>query len=284
MSKVAPSLVVGGSEDEPLVLAGPPDGLSGRIELHNPSDAKVVLRDAGLTDPSGVLRLPAARHALEPFVLRPDQGGSMALSIAVDRATPPGEYRAELEVAGRSRPVVLQVTEVLDLSVEPRSLVVFNRPGVVQKKRLLVTNEGNVPVSLGEPVSVDLRHDRPRERPFRAALEPFLATDKPDLEELVAALIAVARAEEQLGTVEARAQAQVELRPGEATALDLELTLRGDLPATRRYRGRLPVLTRDVDVVVVASAGPAEAKPPPAPRRRTAATTKKTRPKRGAGA
>jgi len=283
VSKAAPSLVVGGSEDELLVLAGPPGELSGRIELHNPSDAKVVLRDAGLTDPSGVLQLPTARHRLGPLVLRPDQGGSMPLSIAVDPATPPGAYRAELEVAGRTRPVVLRVAEVFALTVEPRSLVLLNRPGVAQRKQLVVTNEGNVPFSLGDPVTVDLRPDRPREPMLRTALKRFLATEEPDLEEIVAALLAVAREEERLGAVEVRAQAQVELRPGETTALELELTLQDDLPATRRYRGRLPVLTRDVDVIVVASAGPTEEKPSPAPRRRAPAT-KKPPPKRGAKA
>src|SRR5437588_5902829 len=98
-----PSLVVGSSEDEPLVLAGPPGELTGQVRLHNPGDAKVVLRDAGIKDPSGVLRLPSARHPLEPTVLRPDQGDDVPLSISVDPSTPPGDYDVELEVGGRSR-------------------------------------------------------------------------------------------------------------------------------------------------------------------------------------
>jgi hypothetical protein len=284
VSKPVPTLVVGGSEDEPLVLSGPPTDLTGRIELHNPSDAKVVLRDAGLRDPSGVLTLPTARAAVQPLVLRPDQGGTLPLAVAVDPATPPGEYSAEIEVGGRSRPVVLRVAEVFDLRVEPRRLVVLNRPGVAQTKRLVVTNEGNVPFTLGDPVTVDLRRDPPRERTLRVALEPFLRTEEPELKDLVVAMLAIAREEERLGELQVRGERQVEVRPGETTALDVEITLYDELPPTRRYRGVLPVLTRDVDVVVVPSRGPEPAEKTPQRRRRTTTTTKRPPPKRGATA
>jgi hypothetical protein len=282
MSEALPSLVVGGSEDEPLVLSGPPAELTGRIQLHNPSGAKVVLRDAGLKDPSGVLRLPEARHVVQPLVLRPDQGGSLPLSIAVDPATPPGEYRAELDVAGRTRAVLLQVAEVVDLTVEPRSLVIVNRPGTAQKKRLIVTNEGNTAFTLGDPVTVDLREDPPRYGALRVAIEPLLRGDKLDLDELVVALLAVAREEERLGSVEVRARRQVEVQPGETTAVELELTLKDELVATRRYRGRLPVVTRDVDVIVVASPGSEQKEKPQSRPRTRAAQAKRPPPKRGA--
>jgi hypothetical protein len=282
MSEALPSLVVGGSEDEPLVLSGPPAELTGRIQLHNPSGAKVVLRDAGLKDPSGVLRLPEARHVVQPLVLRPDQGGSLPLSIAVDPATPPGEYRAELDVGGRTRAVLLQVAEVVDLTVEPRSLVIVNRPGTAQKKRLIVTNEGNTAFTLGDPVTVDLREDPPRYGALRVAIEPLLRGDKLDLDELVVALLAVAREEERLGSVEVRARRQVEVQPGETTAVELELTLKDELVATRRYRGRLPVVTRDVDVIVVASPGSEQKEKPQSRPRTRAAQAKRPPPKRGA--
>jgi hypothetical protein len=294
VARAAPSLVVGGSDDEPLVLSGPPAELTGRIQLHNPGDAKVVLRDAGLKDPSGVLRLPETRHVLKPLVLRPDQGGSLELSVGVDPATPPGEYRAELDVGGRSQEVLLHVAEVVELSVEPRKLVLVNRPGVAQKKSLVVTNEGNVPFTLGDPAVVDLREDPQRNRALRVAIEPLLRRDNPDLEELVVALLAVAREEERLGSVDVRAAGRVEVQPGETTAVELELTLQerkqdeDELPATRRYRGKLPIVTRDVDVIVLASPGGPDTKPdkeekPPTPRKRAASSAaRRPPPKRGA--
>jgi hypothetical protein len=283
VSEPRPLLVVGGSEDEPLVLSGPPGDLSGRIELHNPGDAKVVLRDAGLKDPSGALRLPAARHALAPVVLRPDQGGSVPLSIAVDPATPPGEYHAELDVGGRSRAVVLRVIEKFDLTVEPKSLVVVNQSGVAQKKQLTVTNDGNVTFTFAGPGTVDLRDDMPRDRVLRFAIEPLLGKETPDLEALIVALLAVARGDrDRLGSVDVRTPGgEVEVLPGETKPVDLEITVQDDLPGNRRYRGRLPVLTRDIDIIVVASGGPAKKEPPRQPRPR-ATETKKSPKRRGA--
>jgi hypothetical protein len=244
MTEKASSLVVVGSDDEPLVLTGRPHALTGTLQLHNPSDAKVVLRDAGLRDPSGALRLPEARYRLQPIVLRPDQGGSVLVSVAVDSTTSPGEYRAELEVAGNVRTVVLQVAETVDLSVDPETVVIANRPGVAQKKRLVVTNDGNVPFTIGEPVEVELRRDVP--------------------------LAFIRREEQVVGTVEARAPAAIEVAPGETATIELALTLVEAPPAIHRYRGRLPVVTHDVDVVVVASTStpqaPTKPKPKPKPK------------------
>jgi len=259
MGETAPSLVVIGSDDEPLVLAGGPRALTGSLHLHNPGATKVVLRDAGLRDPSGALRLPDARHVLRPIVLRPDQGGSVPLSVAVHPTTAPGEYRAELEVAGRVRTVVLQVAETVDLSVDAGTFKKTNRPGVAQTKRIVVTNEGNVSFSIGEPVEVELRHDLP---------------------------LAFLRREEQVGTVEARARAPIEVPPGESATIELAFTLVEAPPATRRYRGRLPIVTADVDLVVLASTSAPQEKAKPKATARTSrgtTTTSRKRPTTGGG-
>jgi hypothetical protein len=266
MAEKASSLVVIGSDDQPLVLTGGPHALTGTLQLHNPSDTKVVLRDAGLRDPSGALRLPEARHRLHPIVLRPDQGSSVLVSVTVDPTTPAGEYQAELEVAGQVRTVVLRVAETVDLSVEPGTLVIANRPGLAQKKRLVVTNDGNAPFSIGEPVEVELRRDVP--------------------------LSLIRRDEPVIGTVEARAPAAIEVPPGETATVELALTVVEAPPAIHRYRGRLPVVTRDVEVVVVASTDapqerskpkPAASKPKPAAgkARRTRTTTRRKPPTGG---
>jgi hypothetical protein len=249
------SLVVNQSEKEPVVLVGPPGELSGRIQLHNPGDASLVVRDAGLKDPSGALRLSKARHGLRPLVLRPDQVGSLTLTIAVDPATPSGRYPAELELEGRLLPVILEVSELFELSVQPETLVVINLPDVRQRKQILVTNTGNVAFSLGEPGAVELHEDRRDDSVLRVALEPLLRGPKADLDAVVVALLAVAREErEPLGALEVRAPGgPINVPVGETATFELEITLRDKLPTHRRYRGRLPVLTQDVRVLVVPS-------------------------------
>jgi hypothetical protein len=279
----SPSLVVGGSEHEPVVFSGPPDELTARIDIHNPSKAKVVLRDAGLRDPTGALRLPTARHALEPVVLRPDQGGSVPLSIAVDPTTPPGEHAAELDLGGRTQTVVLHVAEVLDLTVTPDELVVVNSPGIAQKKRVVVTNDGNVPFTIADPGPAVLRDDLPADRVRRVAIEPLPGREEPDLEALVVAVLAVVREEERGRgrVVVTTVGGEVQLQPGETKPVDLEITLQDELPVGGRYRARIPILTQNVDVVVVTSGGPVMGgggeEAPKRPSRRTTDTDKPKR-------
>jgi hypothetical protein len=278
--EAAPLVVIG---EDPLVLSGPPTALTGRVHLYNPGERRVVLRDAGLRDPSGVLELSGARHAVGPLVLGPDQAGSMPLSIALDSTTPQGSYELELAVGGRAQRVVLHVAEAVQITVEPRTVVVLNRPGEVQRKRLVVRNDGNVVITVGEPTLVDLREDPLRYRALRVALEPLLRRERPDLDELAVALLAIARDEERVGAVAVRAPAPVRLGPGETEEVEIEVRFQDELPPERRYRGRLPVVTADVDLVVVASGGavPGEEPAPSRPRPRRA-NPKRSSAKRGA--
>lgn len=274
MPEPVPSILVGGSIDEPFVLAGPPGELTGRIQVRNPGDVKVVLRDAGLKDPSGVLALPSSRHVLQTVVLQPDQGGSIPLSVAIDPSTPPGEYRAELNLVGQTRPVLLQVTEFFHLKVLPRSLVVINQPDLRQTKQLVITNDGNVAFTIADSARVDLWNDSPRDRVIRVVIEPSPVTDNPDFQALVVALrTALADEHARLGSLEVSIPGgPVEVHPGETQAVELEITVPQELPPDRRYRGQLPILTADLDIFVVASAAAVPKQKSPRSRRRPANT------------
>jgi hypothetical protein len=281
MSEPIPFDIVAAPEDEPLVLSGPPGDLTGRVALHNPGDVNLVLRDAGLKDPSGVLTILPLRHTLPALVLRPDQGRVVPLRAAVDPATPPGEYHATLELAGRSRPAVLHVVEVFDLTIRPQSLVVVNRPGRAQRKRVVVTNRGNVTFSIGDLGDVELKDDMIWERAVRVAVEPWAGREDFKIEELVVAVLRVARDEAfRVGCLSVRSLAgQVDVAPGETAAIDLEITLREALPSNGRYRGRAALLTQDLELVVVSSSEPAV----PAEKAEKAAAAPKKTPKRQGG-
>src|ERR1700681_3295261 len=125
--------IIASPDDEEIVLAGPPGKLTGRMNFHNRGNVNVVLRDAGLSDASGVLTARTLRLSLATLVLRPNQEKQVQLRFAVDPATPAGKFHAELEFGGRTRPVVLYIAEVLDLTVRPDSIVVLNRPGEPQR-------------------------------------------------------------------------------------------------------------------------------------------------------
>jgi hypothetical protein len=260
---VAESLLrIATPQDEPLVLAGPPGQLTGQIELDNPGDVVVVLRDAGLKDPSGVLSTTFERQTFSPLVVRAHQKRRAPLTVTLDQTTPPGEYRAELELAGGTRPVVLHVSEVIDLTVRPQSIVVMNQPGP-QRKRIVVTNEGNVSFVIGDLGDVDLEDDMISERAARLALEPWTTTKGEKIEEPVLALLKIASedAYRDAGLAVHTLGAGLTVAPGDVAVIDLEVTLQVDLPSNSRYRGRTPLLTRTLEFIVVSSGGPLEKHP-----------------------
>jgi hypothetical protein len=244
-------------DDEPLVLAGPPRKLTGQIDLHNTGDASVVLRDASVHDPSGVLRARPGRQSFSPVVVRAHQQQRGPVSISLDPLTPPGEYHAEIEVAGGTRPVILHVTESIDVAVHPQSIVVLNQQGA-QRRRVVVTNEGNVSFAIGDLGDVDLENDLLPDR-TRLALEPVTQGVQPvarDLDGPVFVLVRLAPADavrERGLSVRAHGPA-VTVKPGDTAVIELDITVQAELPPNSRYRGRAALLTRDLEFVVVSSA------------------------------
>jgi hypothetical protein len=197
----------------------------------------------------------------------------------VDPTTRPGEYQVELELAGQTRPVVLHVTEVFSLTLRPGSIVVANQPGHTQRKRIVVTNTGNVTLAISDIGEVDLKDDLAWERAIRIAVETGANRPEEEIEKLVVAVLQeVRQRDEPVGSLVVRIPGgPVEVKPGETAAIDLDITLAEGLPHGSRYRGRAPLLTQDLDIVVVPSAAPVEGKPPPPPAEEQAETGKKPR-------
>jgi hypothetical protein len=278
MAEPIPNDIIAVPEDEPLVLTGPPLDLTGNVVLHNPGNINVVVRDAGVKDTKGVLISRPLRRALPKFVLRPDQGRSVKLKIALDANTPPGEYEVELDVAGRSLSAVLHVTEVFDIKVEPRRIVVANLAGQTQQKRLIVANKGNVAFTVGDLGTIDLKDDMIWDRALRLAVEPLADKADLDLEELAVAMLRVALEDSyRAGSLlVSNLSGKVKVAPGQTAAIDLELTVQEELPPNSRYRGRLPLLAEDLEIIVVSSSDPMEVEPSATDAKGAAKTAKKT--------
>ncbi len=255
--------IIAGTEDQRLVLAGPPARLTGNLHVHNRSDTHLVLRDVGLTDPSGVLTIGRSRQKVSTLVLRPHQERRVLLRLALPSTTPPGEFHAELEIVGQSRPIELHVTEVVDLTVTPQSIVVLNRRGERQHRRIVVTNDGNLAFTIGDFGDVDLEDDVIPDRAVRLALEQCAGIGKDKIEGPLLALLRIRDegAWRRGGLSVRRLGENIEIAPGATTAIDLEITLETELPPNSRYRGTMPLLTRDLEIVIVSSDGPLESAP-----------------------
>jgi hypothetical protein len=256
MAEPSPVSFAGASADAPIRLAGPPDQLAGQVRLSNAHSSAIVLRDAGVSDSSGRLAQLPARHSFAPVVLRPSEERAVPLVIGIDPNTAPGEYHVELDVMGQRRPAVLAVAQNVRLRLDPKRVVVLGDSVQPWRAQLMLTNEGNVPLPIGPIADVDLRDDVAQVRDLRGVVGPLLADVPRKLEDFVAVLLAVLPPQ---GPVVARLRVRtpdtpMELAPGHSQSLEVELSLLSELPANGRYRGRVPVLTEDLEFIVISPA------------------------------
>lgn len=191
----------------------------------------------------------------------------LPLTAAVGPTTPPGVYDFHLDIAGHSYPAKVHVTELVGLEVSPARLVIQDGPGVRVVKRVVVSNVGNVPVTIGASADVALRADVPRadaaqERLARLCRQLAGLGDEPG--------------EAPPGDLKAIGHLKVRitdgagpLAPGEVVELAIETTVPARLPAGARLVGTAVLVTADLEFVVV-TAPPVVAVPPrrpnPAPR------------------
>jgi hypothetical protein len=211
--------------------------------------------------------------ALSSIVLRPGQQRSLPIQMSLNPHTPPGEYRATLEAGGRSREVIIHITEYVLLDISPSELVLENVPDARYTKRVVFTNRGNTPLQIGELGAVPLDDERFDCRMLRAALEAVGDETHP-LEEYVAEIARQSRdILQRAGHLRVKnTSGPFELQPGEIHPVDLEIQIPSTLEKRTRYTGTVAIYTNDLDFVVVPAQG--KAKPdsgtekPPAKRAR----------------
>jgi hypothetical protein len=189
-----------------------------------------------------------------------------SVAASLHPLTPPGRYEGTVTVNGVATPAVLEVGERVALSLSQSELVVFAEAGE-QRRRMVVTNRGNIPLPISSLGPMTLRVDQPQrslmsrlgivaEQP-RTVRTPERDPDEPE------------------PTVEARLDTPVELQPGDSAALDWIVEVTGALPPGVRHRATAALYTSDVTFIVTPPQKTPE-KPATrerAPRARKAATT-----------
>lgn len=228
------------SQDESIILVGPPEALHGEVRLQNQGTKSVVLREVQLhSEPlAPASATTPVTYALPPVALRPGQTRDIPLDLALGHHTTPGEYHGELDVAGQVLPAVLHVTETVHLDLSPSQLVIENRAGVMIAKRVVFSNRGNVPLPIGAIGPVPLEDEFLQCRILRGALAA-VGDQKKSLEEYIAEVVRQAR-----GTLEEAGFLRVYntagtlvLQPGEVRPIDLNIRLPEKLRKHTLYRG-----------------------------------------------
>ena len=191
------------------VLTGPPGQLRTSVTVENTADRQVAVRAAALHG-IGEVAVPTGVGAVIPA----GATVTVPVSFSVDPATAPGEYAAELEVAGTRRAVVVRVESHLAMRVSPRK--VLAAPGR-QEVGLELTNDGNVDIVVAAL--------------SRARTDDGGRDPGPDVSLALDATLVVAAA----STVSATGHLEVP----------------EGLDPTRRHTARIPVGLADLDVIVL---------------------------------
>ena len=245
--------------DEPLILTGPPTAVHGHFHLQNSTTEKMHVRGATLrstarTGAAGLLgRLASSLAddglALRRIVVRPGPARAVPVALSLDARTPPGTYHLELLVHDQLRAVVMHITETVQLRIEPGHLVLPNRAGKKVTKRVVFTNDGNVPIEIRSIGAIVLDDEIASCRALRGALTDVGET-MTTLDEFVAALGKRFKALYDMLVLKVQNKA-VTLDPGVTEAMNLTITLPAKLDPRARYSGYAAISTSNLVFTIV---------------------------------
>ena len=127
-------------QQDPLIFSGPPGRLHADLTVANAGDRRLAVRGVTVLR-KGSPDLDAQAAALIP----PGATASLQVTLPVEPGTSPGDYPAEVQVAGIRRAAVLRVEAVLAMRITPRRLLA--EPGT-HEVSIVAVNEGNVDLPL----------------------------------------------------------------------------------------------------------------------------------------
>ena len=135
-----PSAKSAAKQQDPLIFSGPPGRLRADVTVANTGDRGLAIRGVTILR-EGSADIDAQAAALVP----PGTTTSIPVSVPMDPGTSPGDYPAEVQVAGIRRAAVLRVESDLAMRITPRRLLA--EPGT-HDVSIVAVNEGNVDVPL----------------------------------------------------------------------------------------------------------------------------------------
>ncbi len=243
-------------KESPITFAGEPQRLTGRVRLRNPTAGRVIIRELrlhGAPSPAiGAAEESAGAAVPVVAVLEPGQRTSAQVRVALDPHTPPGDYDAILRLSGQEYPARLHVLASPTLEIEPDDVVVPNQPGTRVHARVALTNDGNVPLPIGNIGGVVLDEELLTCKTIRATLAA--GTNEPrSLQEWVSSYLQTgATLVDSMGALWVDIeQAPLELQPGETVVVDLRVRVPDSLDARSRYRGVAFLYDTQVSISVV---------------------------------
>jgi hypothetical protein len=242
------AIELAGPKDVRLFFSGPPKAVTGTIPLVNPSANKQRIRAVAVSAGhlKGVTGLPLRELSL--FVkLNPGERANVSGTIRLDRQTPPASHEIEITVGSRTVPATVDVTEFVDLRIQPGEITIVEDSRSSFTRKFIVENVGNVAMRIGgrseAPIfdSVDL---------VSTLLTGLHKADKASAESMAKGFLKE-WSDLQAGTLAINWETLV-LRPGHKQVIDVEFQLSPDLKPLRQYNANLQLYNATVSMEIYA--------------------------------
>lgn len=204
---------------EPLIFTGPPGRMCAEVTIANTGERRLAVRALTVSrDGSADVEVQTAA------LVAPGTTASMTVTVPMDPATSPGDYPAQVQVAGIRRAAVLRVGSNLAMHLTPRRVLAEVGTHTVS---FVAVNEGNVDV----PLAVVTR-GRTSDGGEEAGPDVTLTLPEP-----------------------------VVLAAASTLSLQGRLKVPPTLEPTRRHTASVPVGLADLEVIILARTAETEAKP-----------------------
>jgi hypothetical protein len=221
-------------------LVGPPGRMSGTFRVRNKHDKRIVITE-------GLLRYPepgsAGKGEAGEFegavrmtaIVPPGHSADVRSRACLPASTPPGRYRAALTLGDSTYPVELLVTEFMKTKIAPAQIFVPGAAGYAQKN-IVVSNHGNVRVTVGSFGALPLDDELAMCRIIRAALKNAPANTETVHQWTTVYLRTAGDHLEHLGMLWVDAErGPIIVEPGQSVPVTLRIRIPENLPASRCY-------------------------------------------------
>ena len=239
--------------EPPVILYGDPQRVSGHLELNNLSEEDLPLSTISIIDSD--VRGSSGTVLEEIYVARTIPGsGSVKIPVRLKlhSTTPPGEYRQTLSIGSSRKELIIKVNELKQIKIQPSQLSLEGEPNARITKTLLMSNLGNIDLSINRLGAVILEDESAFCRSLQTSLRSKAQEGyQPFLDALVAEL-----AEARVDMLRVRvADREMAIPAGETSEVTLEFQLPGDLKPGRNYLGSLTVHNKTIGIQVTGLSG-----------------------------
>jgi hypothetical protein len=233
----------------PIVCTGGPASCQGYVVLINRTAEDVHPKAIAITGLELGSRQgtppPAARVSAR---VGPYEHLRVPIELALDPATPPGNYKGQLSCGSQREDVVIHVLENRDLRIVPNRLTINASADETVALPVLIANLGNIEFTLPDSVSLHLEHDLEIGRHLDTALtaagkQGFAKVLDRFVQELADSAVSAATVQFKPGGARVCA--------GETMQVELEIHFPANLQQRSFYRGMMKFwnarLTLDVE-------------------------------------